>query len=123
MATKISRRDFLKVGAIGAASVVVAGCGTPAAAPTEAPAPVKPTDVPAAAATAVPPTAVPPKKPVTLDFQAWGDNADLPAWEKFVQMYTERNPHVTINYSPVADPGAQYYPALQTSIAGGTPLN
>lgn len=120
MATKISRRDFLKVGALGAASLVVAGC-SPAATATEAPAPVKPTDVPAVAATAVPPTAVPPKQPVTLDFQAWGDNADLPAWEKLVQMYQERNPHVTVNYSPVADPNANFYQQLQTSIAGGTP--
>ena len=120
MATKISRRDFLKVGALGAASLVVAGCG-PAATATEAQVAVKPTDVPAAAATAVPPTAVPPKKPVTLDFQAWGDNADLPAWEKLVQMYQERNPHVTVKYSPVADPNANFYQQLQTSIAGGTP--
>lgn len=119
MATKISRRDFLKVGALGAASIVVAGC-TPPAAPTAAPA-AAPTTAPAAAATAVPPTAVPPKKPVTLDFQAWGDNADLPAWEKLVQMYQERNPHVTVKYSPVADPNANFYQQLQTSIAGGTP--
>jgi multiple sugar transport system substrate-binding protein len=119
MATKISRRDFLKVGALGAASIVVAGCA-PTAVPTEAPA-AAPTTAPAAAATAVPPTAVPPKKPVTLDFQAWGDNADLPAWEKLVQMYQERNPHVTVKYSPVADPNANFYQQLQTSIAGGTP--
>jgi multiple sugar transport system substrate-binding protein len=117
MAKKISRRDFLKVGALGAASVVVASC-TQTTTPTEAPA-VAPTQPPAAAT--VPPTNVPAKKPVTLDFLAWGDNADLPAWEKLVQMYKDRNPNVTINYSPVAEPNANFYQQLQTSIAGGTP--
>jgi len=114
MERKISRRDFLKLGAIGTVSMVVASCA-PAETPTEAP-PAAATEAPAAA-----PTAVPPKEPVTLDFQAWGDNADLPAWEQLVQMYKERNPHVTINYSPVADPNANFYQQLQTSIAGGTP--
>ncbi len=118
MERKISRRDFLKLSALGTVSVVVASCA-PAEPATEAPA-AAPTQAQVAAPTAEP-TAVPPKEPVTLDFQAWGDNADLPAWEKLVQMYTERNPHVTINYSPVADPNANFYQQLQTSIAGGTP--
>ncbi len=114
MNKKLSRRDFLKLTALGTASVVVASCGPSATeAPIEAPA----GEAPAAAA----PTAVPPKEPVTLDFQAWGDNADLPAWEKLVEMYKERNPNVTINYSPVADPNVNFYQQLQTSIAGGTP--
>ncbi|MCS6994296.1 MAG: substrate-binding domain-containing protein [Anaerolineales bacterium] len=120
MANKLSRRDFLKVGALGAASAIVAGC-TPPATPTQAPAAPPATKAPEVKPTEVPPTAVPPKKPVTLDFQAWGDNADLPAWEKLVQLYQERNPHVTIKYSPVAEPNANFYPQLQTSIAGGTP--
>jgi multiple sugar transport system substrate-binding protein len=97
MNKKLSRRDFLKLTALGTASVVVASC-----------APSSP-DAPAA------------KEPVTLDFQAWGDNADLPAWEKLVEMYKERNPNVTINYSPVAEPNVNFYQTLQTSIAGGTP--
>ena len=89
MNKKLSRRDFLKLTALGTASVVVASCGPSATeAPVEAPA----GEAPAAAA----PTAVPPKEPVTLDFLAWGDNADLPAWEQLVQMYMERNPNVTI---------------------------
>ncbi|MFL7870520.1 MAG: substrate-binding domain-containing protein, partial [Anaerolineales bacterium] len=114
MEKKLSRRDFLKLGAMGTAAAVVAGCA-PAA--TDAPAPAA-TEAAAPEAVA---TAVPPKEPVTLDFQAWGDNADLPAWEKLVAMYKERNPNVTINYSPVADPNVNFYQQLQTSIAGGTP--
>jgi multiple sugar transport system substrate-binding protein len=111
MERKLSRRDFLKVGAIGAAATALAGCATPTAAPTEAASAVEP------AAPAVEPA----KEPVTLDFLAWGDPADEPAWTKLVQMYTERNPHVTLNYTPIADPNANFYAKLQTSIAGGTP--
>ena len=110
MQKKLSRREFLKVGAIGAAAAVMAGCTTPTTAPTEA---VGPAEAVA--------TAVPVKEPVSLDFLAWGDPADQPAWEKMVAMYTERNPNVTLNYTPIADPNANFYPKLQTSIAGGTP--
>jgi len=113
MERKISRRDFLKLGAMGAAAAVVAGCA-PSVTPTTEPAAP-------AGATAAAPTAVPPKEPVTLDFLAWGDPADQPAWEQLVKLYTERNPTVTINYTPIADPNVNFYPKLQTSIAGGTP--
>ncbi len=106
MSRKISRRDFLKLSATGAAAAVLARC-TPAATPT--------TEGPAV------PTAEPTKGPATVDFLAWGDNADLPAWEKFSSLYMERNPNVTVNVTTVADPNANFYPKLQTSIAGGTP--
>ena len=104
MERKLSRRDFLKLGAMGAAASFLASCSPQATATTE----VMATDVPS-------------KEPVTLDFLAWGDPADEPAWTRLVQMYTERNPLVTINYTPIADPNANFYPKLQTSIAGGTP--
>jgi multiple sugar transport system substrate-binding protein len=104
MERKLSRRDFLKLGAMGAAATFLASCTPQATATTE----VIATNVPA-------------KEPVTLDFLAWGDPADEPAWTKLVQMYTERNSHVTLNYTPIADPNANFYPKLQTSIAGGTP--
>lgn len=104
MERKISRRDFLKLGAVGAAASVLAGCTQATPAPTEVVGP-----------------AAPVKEPVTLDFLAWGDPADEPAWTELVRLYTERNPHVTLNYTPIADPNANFYPKLQTSIAGGTP--
>jgi multiple sugar transport system substrate-binding protein len=104
MERKLSRRDFLKLGAMGAAATFLASCTPQATATTEVAA-----------------TGVPAKEPVTLDFLAWGDPADEPAWTKLVQMYTERNPHITLNYTPIADPNANFYPKLQTSIAGGTP--
>jgi multiple sugar transport system substrate-binding protein len=113
MKKKLSRRDFLKLGAVGTAAAVVAGCAPNAATPAEPAAPAASTEAAGAA--------VPAKEPVTLDFLAWGDPADQPAWEQLVQMYMERNPHVTLNYTPIADPNANFYAKLQTSIAGGTP--
>lgn len=109
MERRISRRDFLKLGATGAAAAFLASCATPAA-PTAAP-----------AQTAAPAATEPVKQKVTIDFLGWGDNADLPAWDKLTKLYMERNPNVTINLTTVADPNANYYPKLQTAIAGGTP--
>jgi multiple sugar transport system substrate-binding protein len=110
MEKKISRRDFLKIGATGLAATVLAGCTTPAT-----PEAITPTE--AAAPVVVEPTAAPAK----VDFLAWGDNADIPAWEKLQQLFQDKNPNFTINVTTVADPNANYYPKLQTSIAGGTP--
>ncbi len=114
MNKKITRRDFLKLSATGAAATLLASCAAPA---TEAPAPAPAqTSAPVAAATEAPKAA-----PTTVDFLAWGDNADIPAWEKLSKLYMERNPNVTVNVTTVADPNANYYPKLQTAIAGGTP--
>lgn len=106
MQEKISRRDFLKIGASGVAAMVLARCAAPPAA-TEAPAAVVATE--------------PVKQAVTIDFLAWGDNADIPAWDKLSKLYMERNPNVTINVTSIADPGNNFYPKLQTAIAGGQP--
>jgi multiple sugar transport system substrate-binding protein len=102
---QFSRRAFLKLGASGFAAVILARCA-PAAAPE---------------ATTAPAATEPPKAPVTIEFLAWGDAVDIPAWEKLSKLYMERNPHVTVTVTTVADPNANFYPKLQTSIAGGTP--
>jgi multiple sugar transport system substrate-binding protein len=107
MERKVSRRDFLKIGATGAAAVIIAGCTTPTEAPTEAP----------PAATEEP---APEKEAITVNFLAWGDPADIEAWDKFKNMYEEANPNVTVEVTTVADPNANFYPKLQTMIAGGT---
>ncbi|HSQ27256.1 MAG TPA: substrate-binding domain-containing protein, partial [Anaerolineales bacterium] len=99
MQEKITRRDFLKFGASGVAAMILARCAAPPAA----------TEAPAAVATE------PVKQAVTLDFLAWGDNADIPAWEKLSALYMERNPNVTVNVTSIADPGNNFYPKLQTA--------
>jgi multiple sugar transport system substrate-binding protein len=112
MEKKFSRRDFLKLGAGGISAVVLARCAQPTPAPTEAPVEAEDTG----AETEAEPVA----EPVTLNFLAWGDNADIPAWDKLSAMYMEANPNVTVSVTAVADPGNNFYPKLQTSIAGGT---
>jgi len=121
MERKFSRREFLKLSATGAAAALLTRC-----APAATPAPVE-TAAPAATEAIVPvvtEAAVvtePPMAPATVEFLAWGDNADIPAWEKLSKMYMEAHPNVTVNVTTVADPNANYYPKLQTAIAGGTP--
>jgi multiple sugar transport system substrate-binding protein len=105
---KLSRRDFLRLGGMGASAVVLASC-----------APTAEVEEPAGEEVAV--EAPPAAEPVTLEFLAWGDNADLPAWDQLSQNYSEMNPNVTVNVTPIADPGNNFYPKLQTMIAGGTP--
>jgi multiple sugar transport system substrate-binding protein len=103
---KISRRDFLKMTGFGVGAAVLASCTTKTEEPTTAP---------------EGPTAPPEAEAIELDFLAWGDPADIEAWDKLSQNYMDANPNVTINVTTVADPNANFYPKLQTMIAGGTP--
>ena len=120
---KLTRRDFLKLSAYGAAATALAACATPT---TEAP---KPAATSAPAATQPPaaptqppaPTAVPTKAAVTLDVLAWGE--DVPAWPNMIAGYKKVAPNVTVNVTEVADGNNNFYPKLQTTIAAGTPPN
>ncbi len=105
---KFSRRDFLRIGGLGASAAVLASCApkTEETAPAGEEAPVV--------------EAPPEAEPVTIEFLAWGDNADIPAWEQLSKNYMEMNPNVTVNVTTVADPGNNFYPKLQTMVAGGT---
>jgi multiple sugar transport system substrate-binding protein len=105
---RLSRRDFLRASAVTAAGLIAAQCAAPA---VEAPAPAEEAPAPAA----------PAEEAVTLDFLAWGAPADIPAWDQLSAMYMEANPNVTVKITAVADPNVNFYPKLQTAIAGGTP--
>jgi multiple sugar transport system substrate-binding protein len=107
----LSRRQFLILGGQGVvATAFLASCGAQPAAPAEAPAESGSGE-----------EAAPAAAPIELEFLAWGDPADLEAWDKLKAMYEEENPNVTINITGVADPNNNFYPKLQTAIAGGTP--
>jgi len=86
--TKLTRREFLRVAGITAAGAVIASC---APAPTPAPTAAPPTAAPKPAATTAPapaPTQPPAAKaPATIEFLAWGDTTDGPAWEKLKPAY------------------------------------
>lgn len=138
--TKItSRRDFLRLATLGAASaVVVAACG-PAAAPTPTAAPKpaeptkpaaeapKPTAAPKAAAPTAAPTAaakVEPTKPaapaakagpVTLRVWAW-NKADS---EDQVKLYQQEYPSVKVEFE-VFTPQDAFENKLQVAYAAGT---
>ncbi|HEU4323933.1 MAG TPA: extracellular solute-binding protein [Roseiflexaceae bacterium] len=56
-----------------------------------------------------------------IDFLAWGDSADLPGWDALIKRYAEINPELKINLTTVAEPNNNFYPKLQTAIAGGKP--
>ena len=108
---KLSRRQFLILGGQGAfALAFLAGCG---AAP--------PAQAPAQEASSGGEAAAPAAAPVELEFLAWGDPADIEAWDKLSALYMERNPNVTVKVTSVADPNNNFYAKLQTAIAGGTP--
>ena len=101
----LTRRQFLILSGQGAAALaVLSACGGGGA--EEAPSGEG--DEPA-------------EEALTLEFLAWGDNADIPAWEEFKATYEEMNPNVTVNLTMVSDPGNNFYPKLQTMVAGGTP--
>ncbi|MBX2997766.1 MAG: extracellular solute-binding protein [Caldilineaceae bacterium] len=104
---RLSRRAFLQVLGGSSAALLLAGC------------PAAPAPAPQAGSGAAP--AAPAQEAITLDFFAWGDQTDLPAWEELSRNYTEMNPNVTINVSPTppGSGGSDYYAALQTQFAGG----
>ncbi len=58
---------------------------------------------------------------IELDFFAWGDSSDIPAWDALAERYHEMNPTVTVK--PSIAPGGDFYAKLQTLFAGGTPPN
>ncbi len=112
----ISRRQFLILGGQGAAALaLLSACGG-GAQPTQEPAP-EGGDQEQEQEQA----AEPAQEAVEIEFLAWGDPADIEAWDKLSSMYMEQNPNVSVKVTSVADPNNNFYPKLQTAIAGGTP--
>ena len=119
---KLSRKQFLMLAGSGMTAAALAACAQPTPAP-------KPAEAPKAAAPAAPAATQPPaptkapaaKAPTTIEFLAWGDTTDGPAWEKLGPAYTAKNPGQVVNVTPVADPNNNFYTKLQTMFAGGTP--
>jgi multiple sugar transport system substrate-binding protein len=105
--TRLSRRQFL----VGAGQGVVGLAILVSCAPAAPPAP----------ATGGEEGEAPAQAAATIRFLAWGDPADIQAWEQMKALYEERNPNITIEVTPVADPNNNFYPKLQTDIAGGNP--
>jgi multiple sugar transport system substrate-binding protein len=108
---KLTRRDFLKLGATGVAAATLASCGGGA----EEPAPEEPAGGEEPVSEEAPST-----EAVEINFLSWGDIVDVPAWGILADMYMERNPNVTVNITPVpSSEGGTFYAKLRTMIAGG----
>ena len=71
---KLTRRDFLKLGATGMAAATLAGCGGGA----EEPAMEEPAGGEAPAEEPV--EEAPAEEPVEINFLSWGDIVDVPVW-------------------------------------------
>lgn len=137
----VTRRDFLRLGTLGAAgAVLITACGSPAspapaatsvpatsapaAKPTEAAKPAEPTKPAAAAAPVATPTPVPTAaaKPATsqggtMQLLTWFA-ADSPARQvnlKIIQEYTDKHPGLKTEIQDV--PMAEYQRKLQTMYA------
>lgn len=103
---KLSRRHFLQIAGTGAtAAFVLAACPAPSGAPAG-----EGGAAPAAEAT-------------EIEFLAWGDVADDPAWATLRDNFNEQDNGITVNVTGVPDPGNNFYTKLQTMYAGGTPPN
>lgn len=103
---KLSRRQFLQVAGTGtAATLLLAACPAPAAAPA---------GTGGSSATGA---------ETEIEFLAWGDVADEPAWAALRENFNEQGNGVTVSVTSVPDPGNNFYTKLQTMYAGGTPPN
>ena len=100
MRRQVSRRSFLQGIGIGSTTLLLAACPAPAGSGGAAD------------------SAAPAAEDIELDFFAWGDASDIPAWESLGNTYTEQNPNVTIKPS-ISGTGVDYYTKLQTTFAGG----
>lgn len=103
---RVSRRRFLQGMGVGSTAMLLAAC--PAPNPSAAPAGDALVSENVAAADEL----------IELDFFAWGDASDIPAWEELSKVYSQENPNVQINPS-ISGTGVDYYTKLQTTFAGG----
>ena len=115
---KLTRRSLLKAGVAGTALALtasLAGCGEEeAAAPVQEAAPAATKKVEAAVT-----AKAMPDKPKAVNLALWYNLTEytIPAWDKMVDIYQERNPHVTVEANGV--PHGDAAPKILTALAGG----
>ena len=121
MKRKLTRREFLRVAGLTAASAT-ALTALEACAPQAPPAP--PTQPPAPAPATVEPTkAPPPKAAKAVEFYAWGGPTDIPMWDVLANNFMKKTPDILVKVTigSWGALGSDYYSKLQTMVAGGAP--
>ena len=118
---RLTRRDFLRLGALTAAGTALAAC-----CPAE-PEEVVITQVVKEEGETIVVTEVvqqevtteaPAAEPVTVEFLAWLDPADKPAYEALRDTWNERSTDIEVQLTIPAD---NFYAKLETMVAGGAP--
>lgn len=94
----LSRRDFLRVSALGASSVILAQCTTKTAVPE---------------VTSIPPT----PEPVSLRYWMWFTPTNETTYNDLVTKFKDVAPNITMQAEYIPD--ADYYPKLNAGIAAG----
>jgi multiple sugar transport system substrate-binding protein len=110
----VSRREFLRAGALTAAGAALAACAAPTTAP--APAPTEEQAVaeqePQAPAQEAPPAA----DAVNLRLSVWADVQDADVYTKLTNAFMEENPDIKVAIEQYA---GGYYEKIQANFAGG----
>ncbi len=101
----LSRREFLRVGALSTVGLALAGCVVPSPVPTAEPAEV-PTPT-------TPPTPAP--QPVTIKYWRHFTPSEEAVTKELVEAFKEVEPLITVEYEPIPD--NEYYPKLNTALA------
>jgi ABC-type glycerol-3-phosphate transport system substrate-binding protein len=132
--SKLTRRDFLRLSAMGAGGLALAACAAPAApppAPTAAPAATAVPPTAAPAPTAVPPTAAPPAA-AEMVLTVVSDTPEYASQhQQIADLYTEEHPNVKIDWVTHSEDGqaayaaktaAGYVPEMETCWASGNTM-
>jgi multiple sugar transport system substrate-binding protein len=110
----VSRRDFLRAGALTAAGATLAACAAQPAAPA-APAPAE-EKTEATAVPEAPAQEAAPAGATNLRLSVWADVQDADVYTKLTNAFMEKNPDIKVAIEQYA---GGYYEKIQANFAGG----
>jgi multiple sugar transport system substrate-binding protein len=103
-------KKFSVLAVILVLSMVLAACGTPAAAPT-----TEPTKAPEVPAASTCPYDI--ETGAVITFSGWGDESEQNVYKATIERFKTVCPEVTVNYTPIP---ADFQTKLKAQMAGGT---
>jgi multiple sugar transport system substrate-binding protein len=115
----VSRRDFLRLSALGAGAALLAACAPKA---TEEPAPVEPAEPDEEETTEEETKEEPPaEEPVTIFYCSWGTEQKWASEGRCHQPFYDANPNIEVEFVGLA--WGPYWQRVLTSFAGGEPVD